>query len=617
MSGVWIAVLNSSGVPYGNGPITTARDWKTVESLDAMGAFSFSMPAADPQAALLANKRHVWAFLAGDDPTQWPQGVISLGYGIIDSIAISPSPSGPTMIDVAGSNLLVELANTTSGDLNLFTDTALVPDLVKTVVTGGGSTTWTPGATINLVPLDPGPLSYIYVSHVDAFQSVTVTLGASKNTTVATLQAQYFNESALPMAWESIDLTDGTATGGKPFAQNGTISWQMPSGWGKATYGSYEMRFYCNDDNLTAVTFDTFHVTVRTPTETALQDIMSLAPAGWTLDTAAGYDATVTPVYLQMTNQSILAALGALAEQTGEHFILSPIGRRVLWIGTDKDACGLHAIAADPGGTVDDSSLYILGFKLIKDSAPLFSRIYPKGGGNGTEQVVLNDATDTAWAWYTLNKTSGYIERDAAITEFGRIDAPTDYPDIVPLDSSKDARKHAGNMLLQRALEDLSRGSYQQYAYELSVVASRHRIYPGQTVYVSYHEWDSGYHAINVEQELWVLDVATSITASGDVLTVGLTVALIDSYPLNDGQRLAQEIRRAFNARLQPLPLTGIISQGGGVPYDIGVRDGKITTVKRQPGIADGTHLIAENDTTYFYATTQNGFITSFSSEAI
>lgn len=585
--GLWIDVENSSGVKYGSGPIITATAWRTTESLDAMGSFSFSMPAADPQAALLASKRRVRCFYAPDNVGGWPGEIQELGYGVIDRIAVRPNQGGPTMLDVSGSDILVELANTSVGDLKLYTDDLRTPDLVKKDVTGGGSTTWTPGANIDI---DPDPLSYIVVEEADAFISMTVTLGASKNTTVATLKAQYFNEAATPMGWENVDLTDGTVSAGKPFAQNGTISWEIPSGWGKVTYGTYSMRFYCDDADLTTVTFNTFKVTVRNPTATALTDIMAVAPTGWTLD-PEGELATATTVLQTLTGQSALAALGWLAEQTGEHFIKSPSGRRVMWLGTRKDASGLHAVDANPGANPDPFALYIKHCTYAFESARLFTRIIAKGGGNGAEQITLADASNLAWSGYTLNTAGSWIERDAGVTEFGRIDNPEDFPDIVPVNASKDARKHAGNMLLQRALERLLRGSYEQIAYELTVIPSPYRLLPGQTIWVSYHRWVDGYHEVNVERELWVLDVTTTISASGEMLTTGLTVALVDTYPIYDHERMAAEVKTAFNARMQPVPQRGLTCETvSGVPYFIGVTEGKVTTIKRERPVADGTY---------------------------
>jgi hypothetical protein len=146
-------------------------------------------------------------------------------------------------------------------------------------------------------------------------------------------------------------------------------------------------------------------------------------------------------------------------------------------------------------------------------------------------------------------------------------------------------------MLLQRALERLARGSYEQIAYDLTVVPSQYRLLPGQTIWVSYHRWVDGYHEVNVERELWVLGVSTTVSASGEMLTTGLTVALVDTYPIYDHERMAAEVKTAFNARMQPVPQRGLTCETvAGVPYFVGVTEGKVTTVKRERPVADGTY---------------------------
>ena len=75
-----IDVEDASGSRIGKGPISTAEQWTSELRLDQAGTFSFVMPAADPQAALLANKRFVrcWSVDGGRKEEQ--------GYGIIDRI---------------------------------------------------------------------------------------------------------------------------------------------------------------------------------------------------------------------------------------------------------------------------------------------------------------------------------------------------------------------------------------------------------------------------------------------------------------------------------------------------------------------------------------------------
>ena len=427
-------------------------------------------------------------------------------------------------------------------------------------------------------------------------------LGSPVNTAVGVLKAQYFNEDASPMGWENVPITDGTkvevspATDPptyKPLKQDGVIEFESPSGWGKTKYGVYDLRLYVDETSLTEVKINTITITERVPTMTALQDTMALAPAGWTLDPAGKLITEAnTPandrkgIYQQMNKESALATLGVIAEQLGEHFILSPTGRRVLWLGTDKKSSGLRAIGpANSASEPDASTLYITDMQRTLDSLPLFTRIYVAGGGTGEERITLSDATDAAPAGYTLNTTEGWLQNDAVAATYGRIDNPVDYPDIVALNNSHDAQAYAGNALLKRAYEELRRGSQLQEAYQLSVLPALYPLYPGSTIYVSYHVWTAdGYHAVNIEETLWVLDVATQVAPSGAVYTVGLTVAKVDTYPTFDGMRTAQAINTARSSRAVTPPNRGLTDSNIGEVAGLYVKNGSVTqVVKKKP----------------------------------
>lgn len=606
---IWIEVLDASGNRYGNGAIRTAANWQRSTGLDQAGGFSFTMPAADPMAQYVTNKRHVHCYGATEDAAGWPEGIQDLGAGIIEQIELQPGVKGPAMLQVSGTDLMQELANVTVGDLKLYLDDAQAPESVKHVVTGdpGSSTLWAPGDTIDL---QTSPLSYIVVRSQEAFFRITCNLSSPFNAAVATLKAQFYNDDSEPAGWENVPITDGTrvevspATDPKtykPLAQDGVIEFDPPAGWNKTTYGGYEIRLYSDEVDLGNVRFSGITVTVRKPTLTALQDTMALAPAGWSLDPTGKLEteqhlaeAARKGVYLEMTKQSVLATLGTIGEQLGEHFILSPSGRRVLWIGTDKTASGLRAIGpVEPDATLHASTFGVRSITRTWDSKPLFTRIYPAGGGTGEERITLSDATDTAPAGYTMDADAGWLQLDSAVATYGRIDNPVDYPDIVALDNSHDAQAHAGNALLKRAYEALARGALLQEGYSLSLVPAQYPILPGQTIYVSYHKWVDGYHEINIEAELWVLGVETAVTASGDIYTVGLDVALVDTYPTFDGKRTAEAITAARTSRAQRMPEGGLTDNNIGEIAGLYVKNGKITQVNKKKPIvpyADGAY---------------------------
>ena len=578
-----IDVEDASGSRIGKGPISTAEQWTSELRLDQAGTFSFVMPAADPQAALLANKRFVrcWSVDGGRKEEQ--------GYGIIDRIRRLPSTGGPTMIEVSGDDILRELSRRNVGKLGLFYDRTFDADELTKVVTGGSGTVLTPPFTINLAP---EPLSYLYVKCSEPFGEIRLDLGSPLNTTVAVLQGQYY--SGVSDAWVNLTMTDGTATGGKPLAKDGTISFSIPPDWALEA-GTYQVRLYNQDIDLAPVQINAVTLAFRDPTHTPLAQLMALAPPGWSLDVVAGYPEIQNPtgVYLQLSGQeSFLAALGRIAEQTGEHFALGFSGRRIRWLGSDKLASGLRAIGGEAGGEPDESTMLLTELSQTDDSYDLVTRLYPTGGGSGAGAVTLALTTRTAPAGYVLNTTENYLERTSG---YGRIDAPVNYPDIAPESVFRQAAIHAANALFDRAYEELRRVSEIQIAYEAVAIPSVYQLWPGQTIQVRYDEWYGDYHAIAVDAEVWVLGVKRQVSPDG-IRTVGMTVATVDRWPGNDYKEMATVIGGMETGRAQPLPAQGHTSSRKGIPYLLSISNGLITQCLREEAVGDGRY---ENSRTF------------------
>lgn len=66
----------------------------------------------------------------------------------------------------------------------------------------------------------------IYIGAHDQFRGVDIDVG-NTNSTASVLTVKYWDGSA----WSDITATDGTASGGATFAQDGLVTWTVPSGW--------------------------------------------------------------------------------------------------------------------------------------------------------------------------------------------------------------------------------------------------------------------------------------------------------------------------------------------------------------------------------------------------
>jgi hypothetical protein len=103
---------------------------------------------------------------------------------------------------------------------------------------------------------------YIYIGkrELDYFNYLKLDLGPVFNANAATLTAEYSAgiSDAGSTTWTALTITDGTAVAGKPFAQDGSITFTKPAGWGEGKVDGSTMYWLRlkTSANLSAVTFN-------------------------------------------------------------------------------------------------------------------------------------------------------------------------------------------------------------------------------------------------------------------------------------------------------------------------------------------------------------------------
>ena len=307
--------IESAGARVGSGPITTASRWTNTRRLDRAGTFSFTMPGDDPQRALCTAKRvaRCYALTDGNAP-------LEIGAGVIDSQSLRVGPDGVTA-EISGDDMLRELTYRSVGFLGVSAASTRAPDQIKHNNDPAGANTFTdktPAFTLTLTADD-----FLYIGDADPFETVTLNLGATVNAVEAALTLEYWNGAA----WQDIDMVDGTATTGKPWKQDGAITFERLLNWATCAVDGdtmYWVRIQPDHDLTATIDFTTVTITHIVPTDTGLHDIMLQAPAGWTLINRSGLEETTNSIYAQFGGESVLAALVKVAEATGEHFILVP-----------------------------------------------------------------------------------------------------------------------------------------------------------------------------------------------------------------------------------------------------------------------------------------------------
>ena len=108
MTAFWIDIESQYGVKIGT--IRTAQEWRQVRRLSRAGEFSFTMPAGDPQAALIVRKRVARCF------TIQAGTLVEVGSGIIGRIG-HRNTGRERVLSVEGGDLLREVTYRPVGKL--------------------------------------------------------------------------------------------------------------------------------------------------------------------------------------------------------------------------------------------------------------------------------------------------------------------------------------------------------------------------------------------------------------------------------------------------------------------------------------------------------------------
>lgn len=309
------------------------------------------------------------------------------------------------------------------------------------------------------------------------------------------------------------------------------------------------------DTGITGATWERVRYTFTMPAGITTVTIAFYTPA---LDGEAAWIDAVSlrsgggdAIYLQMRDESVLQAITRIAQSSAENFILSPAGKKVLWLGRDVRNSELRAVAVEVAGyATAPNQLVLLSLSESEDASRLISRLYPYGGGMGAERVTLNEATQPPPTGYTLSKEYNYLERDAAVTALGIIEAVQSWSDIVPQASTDLQRQNAANALLVQAWQylethsatdtDRKDGDVPRF-YSASVVKSERMILPGFTLRLQYDQWREDLQPIRIDRDVWVTGVARQIGGDG-VNVVGLELATVPRWVESDAQIIARNL---------------------------------------------------------------------------
>lgn len=267
----------------------------------------------------------------------------------------------------------------------------------------------------------------------------------------------------------------------------------------------------------------------------ALAAVAGYAPAGWafTPDPAP----PVAGIYGRFNGESVLAAVIKIADKTRTHFYRGT-GRSLVYANTFTPS-GIRAIAAGPGDLAAETCA-ITRIQESIDSYNQITRIYPRGSGNGDVQLTLKATTRTAPAGYTLNKSSNYLEDDAAVAQYGVLEEFVEWREIGPVENTASDIRAAANQLFDEALGDLARRSLSSETpyYDLELAGCSTLLRPMQSIRVIYYDPVSG---VDINRDLNIIEATWQVDNDG-VATTGLTVTTADRRPVGDSSAVADSL---------------------------------------------------------------------------
>lgn len=273
-----------AGAKQGYGPITSATNWQATARLNRAGEFSFSMPATDSMAQYVRPKSYARCWHADGS------GMRCLGYGRIERVELRESEQGP-LLDVSGMDLLGELGDRIINDRrSINAQIREHPAYVTAPTTEALNSTLkmydnavNDTDTYARVECDDIAGTAFVIGAPYKFHKITFNLGTEVNNTHTIGWYYSYNNS-----WTELDgETDGTVN----LSQSGDVTFEPPSTWEPATGEIlYKIKITATDgDADETIDIQDISVYYYGPTNTALSDIITYAPTGWSFD-SDGYD---------------------------------------------------------------------------------------------------------------------------------------------------------------------------------------------------------------------------------------------------------------------------------------------------------------------------------------
>lgn len=562
--------------------IENVISWTSTALLSKAGKISFSVAADDPKAKAITPKRVARCYAIIDG------AITEIGAGIIDKVQWRVG-ADQTTITCTGDDLLRELTYRSVHDLEIYTETRVMPtkvfqfdgpstydDLTDTydgTVPNGNTSTHEP---FDLAATD----SFLLIGYSDPFNVIYTTMGPDYYNLVESSTGYGYSDGTTSPDddWPQFRaLVDNVSVDGIPWPASlidtevSTLFERPGTAWQSQTINSvnaYWVRFDPSA-NISAVDIRSFVLGIREPSTSDVTNIMAYAPTAWSSWSAGTVDpgvyaSTTDGTYAIFAGETVLSALTKVAERSGENFRLGP-SRQLHWLQDTNTESGVRAVTGTNSVAINSNAnvCTIVSLEKIFDTYDLVTRVYPYGAGNGKARVTLINSDFDVGTGYSLNATANYIESTGGTTDYGASRGTTEYGLIERVMSFKDARSvsdtlpetaEACNQLAKLALNWLQRHDHFAQFYRLTVVGLEQIVKVGTTIKVDYREYRDGVATLTVSGDYIILS-ATHTFSNGRIYTVSLDIGTIDSLPDTDAEVMASMIENGMIYEAHPQPI--------------------------------------------------------------
>lgn len=259
--------------------------------------------------------------------------------------------------------------------------------------------------------------------------------------------------------------------------------------------------------------------------------------------------------------ESLWNSLLAVAEKTGAYMRWEEepgVGPRGLhWFYAAADSGILATMHGDPVALEsNENACLITNLEIVEDSNDLKTRAYLFGAGEG-DSVITSffanswpDATSIEDPYvvdgqeYEFVRAGNYIRNVTAELTYDQDESALAFKDIAPLTNELSDLIFAANFLVTAAMEHLHKNHKPYKSYKLSVAGLNTTLEPGRTIRVQARRFRDGEKPINVDEDLFVLEVENTIDVNG-ARTTGLTVANLFRWPYSGSEEIAREMGKS------------------------------------------------------------------------